>query len=116
MSNPRTGQPLRGEELWRWANMQEIQGHYDDRGPTDGGRPLAGYHHGYGHWDNGPGYGGDNVERSYAGQARPEEYSPSLRRYRSPQRYRSRLCPLATAHNSEALGLFPTLNLHYPHD
>ena len=66
MSNPRTGQPLRGEELWRWANMQEIQGHYDDRGPTDGGRPLAGYHHGYGHWDNGPGYGGDNVERSYA--------------------------------------------------
>ena len=25
MSNPRTGQPLRGEELWRWANMQEIQ-------------------------------------------------------------------------------------------
>ena len=70
MSNPRTGQPLRGEELWRWANMQEIQGHYDDRGPTDGGRPLAGYHHCYGHWDNGPGYGGDNVERSYAGHHR----------------------------------------------
>ena len=89
MSNPRTGQPLRGEELWRWVNMQEVQGHYDDRGPTDGGRPLAGYHHGYGHWDNGPGYGGDNVERSSAGQARPEEYSPSLRRGRSPQRYQS---------------------------
>ena len=89
MSNPRTGQPLRGEELWRWVNMQEVQGHYDDRGPTDGGRPLAGYHHGYGHWDNGPGYGRGNVERSYAGQARPEEYSPSLRRDRSPQRYQS---------------------------
>ena len=90
MSNPRTGQPLRGEELWRWVNMQEVQGHYDDRGPTDGGRPLAGYHHGYGHWDNGPGYGRGNVERSYAGQARPEEYSPSLRRGRSPQRWMTR--------------------------
>ena len=40
MSNPRTGQPLRGEELWRWANMQEINGHYDDRGPTRT-QPLA---------------------------------------------------------------------------